>query len=319
VRAHDLQETFTLTDYRRRYALYRSDPDLQAAHASTPFIATYDDHEVVNNWAGEMMPDGPPAHVFRFRRAAALQAFYEHMPVRRRGGAASTRAYRRFTFGRTLQLLALDTRLYRSGVSCPNGIGERCAETFDPEASMLGEVQEKWLFKQLKNTATRWNAIAQQVPLMQLDRNANGRQPWYKLDTWDGYVAARQRLLDFFERQRPRNPVVLSGDVHTAWAAYLKQDPLQQRGRVFAPEFIAPSITSASALEALEDLPQVLARNPHVRYFDSRRGYLACEVDDRRWRSDYQLVLDVASQHSAVVNAASYVLERGSPRIQRAR
>ncbi len=149
VRRHLGDEIYTLVDYRNRYAQYKSDPDFKAAHAATPFVVSYDDHEVENNWAGvQSEDDDVPPELFLMRRAAAFQAWYEHMPVRRAQlpQGPDILSYRRLEFGDLLSLNVLDTRQYRSDQPCGDGIKPVCEAVNDPRATMLGARQESWLF-----------------------------------------------------------------------------------------------------------------------------------------------------------------------------
>ena len=235
VRPHLGEEIIALPDYRQRYAQYRLDPDLRAAHAAHPFLVSYDDHEVDNNWAGGIseedgssrFPIAVPPEVFALRKAAAFQAWYEHMPVRR---AALPRgpditAYRRMDFGTMARVHVLDTRQFRDDQPCNDGVKAACPEVARPDAQMLGAGQEAWLLGGLTDSPARWNILAQQVPMMRRVLSGGG----ISMDKWDAYPAARQRLLDGMVERRTANPVVLSGDVHVALAATLRQRPEDPR------------------------------------------------------------------------------------------
>ena len=144
-------ETMTLADYRRRYALYRMDPALQAVHAAFPFITTFDDHEVDNNYAGNTPEDAEDPAAFRQRRAGAYQAYFEHMPLRERArpDGNAIQLFRRLRFGRLAELHVLDTRQFRTDQPCGDGIKPACAQVFDPAATMTGTAQEEWLLRGL--------------------------------------------------------------------------------------------------------------------------------------------------------------------------
>jgi alkaline phosphatase D len=196
-RRHDADEAYSLDDYRRRYALYKSDVDLQAAHAAAPWFHTWDDHEVDNNWAAELDQDNTPPEIFRLRKAAAFQAFYEHMPLRRSmlPQAAQMRVNRRAAWGDLLQAHFLDTRQYRTDQPCGDGFKPACPAMTAQQATMLGEAQERWLGEGLNNPA-RWNLLAQQVMVLRLDRRNTadaGAEPLFNTDSWAGYVAPQQR------------------------------------------------------------------------------------------------------------------------------
>ena len=268
VRTHHGGETLTLEDYRARHAQYRSDADLAAAHAAHPFIVSYDDHEVENNWAslisqrdgGARFPEATPPEAFALRAAAAFQAWYEHMPVRPSARPRGTEitAYRHLRFGRRLDLRVLDTRRFRDDQPCGDGVVAPCAAVARPEAQMLGAAQEAWLREGLRAAEATWQVLAQQVFF------APRRFPCgtLSMDSWDGYPAARQRVLEMFEA-RPGG-VILTGDVHRAWANEV--GPLV--------EFVGTSITSeGDGSDMQPTAPEIMAANPHLKFNSNRRGY----------------------------------------------
>jgi alkaline phosphatase D len=181
-------ELYTLDDYRHRYAIYKTDPDLQAAHASTPFIVSYDDHEVDNNWAGDISEENVRPELFLLRRAAAFQAWYEHMPVRQavlpRG--PDLLAYRRLAIGDLMSLNVLDTRLFRSDQPCGDGIRADCREALDSDRTMLGDTQERWLYDGFQTARARWTVLGQQVIVMRHDRDPDPQVFALSMDKWDG-------------------------------------------------------------------------------------------------------------------------------------
>ena len=207
VRMHTYDEIESLSDYRNRYALYKTDPDFQAIHAAAPFVVTWDDHEVDNNHAGEISENNDPVEAFLRRRAAAYQAYYEHMPLRRaqmpRG--ADMRLYRGFSYGQLASFFVLDTRQYRTDQPCGDESGPRCAAVFDEAATLMGPEQESWLFNGLDDSGARWNIIPQQVMLAPVDQ-LPGEEERYSMDQWSGYDAARNRLVDFLADRKPSNP-----------------------------------------------------------------------------------------------------------------
>ncbi|CAN5604369.1 hypothetical protein BH20ACT18_BH20ACT18_03410 [soil metagenome] len=225
VRAHSSREITTLEHYRNRHAQYKTDPDLQTAHARFPWIVTWDDHEVDNNWADEVPEDGQPRDAFLRRRAAAFQAYYEHMPLRRssRPRGIDLQLYRRIAYGDLATFNVLDTRQFRSDQACGDGRQRGCDERLDPARSITGDAQERWLLDGLEDSRTRWNVLAQQVFFAQRDYEAGPLQA-FSMDAWDGYVASRERILGGIAERRVANPVVLTGDVHQHWAADLKAD-----------------------------------------------------------------------------------------------
>jgi alkaline phosphatase D len=310
VRRHNgTGEPKTLHDYRARYALYRTDADLQACHAAFPWIVTFDDHEVDNNWAGEIPqdPGAQPHDAFLARRAAAFKAYYEHMPLRRRAvpDGSAIRVYRRFGWGDLLQLDVLDTRQFRTDQ--PRDL----AGANDPAGTMLGPVQERWLTRGLVRSHARWNGVAQQVMVAQNDRTA-GPTETYDFDNWDGYRVARQRLMDHL--LLVDNPVVLTGDRHATWICDLKQDFYDPASTTVGAELTGTSITSGSdavpeVFHAVYD--PIKAESPHWKFIDNRRGYLVCDLDRDRWHTDLRLVSTVRSPRATVSTAASFVTEAG--------
>jgi alkaline phosphatase D len=316
-------EPVTVDEYRARYALYRSDPALQAAHAACPWAVTFDDHEVDNDWSGDTPqdPDEQLLEAFRARRAAAFQAYYEHMPLRtgQRSHGASIRIHRRLQFGTLLDVYLLDTRQYRSLTEpCGYGTGPLCSAVLDPARTMLGAEQEHWLFAGLARSHTRWNVLAQQVPVTRLDVGGPG-VPAYKLDKWDAYPVARERLLRFLGAARVRNPVVLTGDLHDAWVAHLQPDFDDPASPVVASEFVGTSISSdGDGTEASKDGLAVAAngRNPHIIFHNNRRGYAVCEVSQREWRTHFRIVPFVRAPGAPLATRASFVIEDGQPAAQ---
>lgn len=321
VRSHLGPETIGLADYRLRYAQYRTDPDLQAAHAAHPFLPSYDDHEVDNNWAGPhseedgrgRFPVAVPPAVFALRKAAAFQAWYEHMPVRR---AALPRgpditAYRRMDFGRLLRVSVLDTRQFRDDQPCGDGAKPACPEVLRPDAQMLGAAQERWLLEGMTDSPARWNILAQQVPMMRREL----RDGAISMDKWDAYPAARQRLLDAMAERRTPNPVVLSGDVHVALAATIRRTP---EGPAVATEFTATSITSeGDGAEMTRGGEEVLRRNPEIALYHARRGYCVTEADQRRMTTEFVSLPFVTREGAPRETAARFVVEAGRAGAQR--
>jgi len=320
VRSHASPETYTLADYRARYALYRSDPDLQAAHAACPWIVTWDDHEVDNDYADDRPEDGMEHDAFLERRAAAYRAFYEHMPLppRMRPEGPNMRIYTHLDWGALARFYVLDDRQYRSWHACPrpkrrggsNTIDiERCPQLPAPGRSMLGRRQEQWLDRQLQESRAAWNVIAQQTRMAQFDyKPGPGRSAW--TDAWDGYPAARQRLLK--SAGRVRNPVVIGGDVHTFFANQLKLDFDDAKAPVVASEFVTTSITSESW--AQERLNQYLPDNPHILLAESRsRGYTRVDVTPKRFQVDLRGMETVQRRDAPCSTLASFVVDDGIP------
>lgn len=315
-RQHNGPETVSLTDYRNRYALYRTDVNLQAAHAAFPWIVTWDDHEVDNNYADAIPEDDQSRRAFLQRRAAAYQAYYEHMPLRESSSprGPNMQLYRRFTFGNLAEINVLDTRQYRTDQPCGDGIGRRCEEALAADATMTGTQQEKWLFRGLDRSSSRWNIIAQQTMLAQFDFNPRADGELFNLDQWDGYVAARDRLLDFLQQRKPSNPVVITGDIHSSWVHDLKADFNDPGSDIVGTEFVGTSISSDYPSELIAPVKVALSDNPHTKFFDGAfRGYVRCKLTNEYWQSDYRVVASILDPNSPVSTLASFAVEDGRP------
>jgi alkaline phosphatase D len=315
---HARSEPFDLASYRNRYALYKLDGDLQAAHAAFPFVVTWDDHEVENNYAGAISqidaePDQDPA-VFLQRRAAAYQAWYEHMPVRStlRPSGPDLLAYRRLRFGDLAEFSVLDTRQYRSDQACGGGVVARCDEVDDPARTITGPEQESWLLDGLATSSSRWKVLAQQVFVAPLDL-AGGPEVIINTDGWDGYPASRDRLLGFIAERDVRDVVVLTGDIHTSWVNDLKADFSDPTSATLATEFVGTSISSDGD-GSDTDTPTIaglIESNPHIKFFSARRGFVQCELTRREWRTHFQEVPYVSTPGAPLTTRASFVVASG--------
>jgi alkaline phosphatase D len=322
-RRHGAPEPMTLDDYRERYALYKSDPDLQAAHAACPWLVTWDDHEVDNDYAGERSMDLDPPRFFLERRAAAYRACYEHQPMRRGSVpfGPDMRIYGQHTFGRDVSLFLLDDRQYRSPQLCPypgrggSAFVESCAGLEEASRTLLGAEQEAWLAAGLARSQARFTLIAQQTLVAPIDSKPGpGERRW--TDGWDGYPAARRRLLDGLAAKR--NPIVLGGDVHAFWVSDLEADFSDPASKVIASEFVGSSITADSGQKQAE-ADAILTENPHLRFADvERHGYLTLELLPDRARADLKAVSDITDPQATLSTIASFVVEDGRPGPQRA-
>ncbi|MCY1137932.1 alkaline phosphatase D family protein [Actinoplanes sp. Pm04-4] len=306
-------EPYTLAQYRNRHAQYKTDPDLQSAHAAFPWIVTFDDHEVDNNWADEI-PQDPQLQTpeaFRARRIAAFQAYYEHMPLRRSSlpRGLDMQLYRRFRYGSLASVHVLDTRQYRSDQPAT------LAEAQSPELTMTGAEQEKWLVDGLRRSGSRWNLLANQVMWAQNDRTAGPTQT-FDFDNWDGYRAQRTRLLNHFKSVD--NPVVLTGDRHCTWVSDLRPDFDDPSTPVVGAEITGTSITSGgnanpATFHATYD--PIMAESPHWRYIDNQRGYVVCDLSRTEMVSSLRLVDTVLAPAATVRTEARFVVEAGRPGI----
>jgi alkaline phosphatase D len=311
---HFNRETVTLEDYRMRYALYRSDPDLQAAHAAHPFIVTWDDHEVDNNYAGAVSQDGIPEEEFLVRRAAAYRAYYENMPLRRPQlpDGPDLRLYRRLQYGRLAQLDILDTRQYRDDQALGDGWQVPDETVTDPARTLLGATQERWLADGWRRSRAVWNLLPQQIVVARRANPLVGEA--VSMDAWDGYPAARQRLLGAAEEAGVANLVVLTGDVHVHYALDVKADFDDPGSRTVGVELVTTSISSGGdGAERPANWEALTGANPHLHYYDGRRGYLLVTLDEQQVRADYRVVPAVTTQGAPVSTAASFVSRAGDP------
>jgi alkaline phosphatase D len=314
-RKHTGLEIMTLADYRNRHALYKTDPDLQAAHAAFPWIVTWDDHEVENNYAGDISEQRDPVEMFLVRRAAAYQAYYEHMPLRRASipKGPAMQLYRQFSYGDLASFFVLDERQYRTDQPCGDGNKPVCAESEAASGSLLGARQERWLLEGLDRSRSRWNVLPQQVMMARADR-AVGPEVRYSMDQWPGYEAQRRRILDFFATHKPGNPIVLTGDIHTNWVNNLVANPLEPTGPAVGTEFVVTSITSGGdGTDAPANLAGLLSENPFVKFHNAQRGYVSAEITRERMRADYQVVPFVSKPDAPKSTRASFVVETGRP------
>ena len=318
VRSHDAAEAYTLDDYRHRYALYKSDPDLQAAHAACAWMVASDDHEVDNDYAGDASVDQEPVERFLARRAAAYRAYYEHMPLPRRlrPQGPNQLLYAERAFGDLVALHMLDGRQFRSPQACgPGSLVSPCAELYDARRTMLGAVQERWLQSALSSSRARWNLLGQQTLMAHFDQSGEvERQYW--ADGWNGYAAARARLVDFLAERRVANPVVLSGDIHAFLVNDVNRRAEDPDSPIVATELVTTSISSAARPQA--DFDRWLPENPNVRLARSDyRGYLRLAVDAERLHADLVAVDDVARADSATHVLATFDIVAGRAGVAR--
>ena len=309
------RETLTLEDYRLRYALYKSDPDLRAAHAEHPFVVTWDDHETENNYADDIPENDVPPEEFLARRAAAYRAYWENQPLRapQRPVGPDMRLYRRLRFGRLAQFDVLDTRQYRSDQAYGDGWQVPGPESEDPSRTLTGATQERWLIDGWRRSDARWNVVPQQVVFAE---RRNVPTAGYKLsmDSWDGYPASRQRVLDGAAAAGVDNLMVLTGDVHVGHAFDLKADFRDPASRTVGTEIVATSIASGrDGADRPANHDALTRANPHMRFYNGRRGYVKVALGERSARADFRTVTAVTTPGAPVATAASFVTEAGRP------
>ena len=323
VRSHNAFEIRTLDDYRRRYALYKSDPALQAAHARCPWIVTWDDHEVDNNYAGSVGENLMESEEqMRARRAAGYQAWWENQPVRvpRTRSWSDLNITRTVDWGSLARFWVMDSRQYRSDQACGDGNREvPCAEWADPSRTVLGEAQERWLSEGLRSSTARWSVLANQIMVAPYDDLAGSAQR-VSMDQWSGYPAARARLLQTIARSAPNRTVVLTGDIHTNWVNELRTDFRRAEQPAIAAEFVGTSISSGGDGSGTSVLstPALRAENPHVRWQQNRRGYMVCTVDANSWTTEFRTVAYVTRPDAPVETPARWRVTRGRAGVEQA-
>ena len=318
VRRHETEDMpFTLDGYRRRHALYKTDESLKRAHARLPFFTTLDNHDAVI--------DTDPAGLAR--RAAAYQAWYEHMPVRGYGKPGDNRFHLRRTIhaGRLAQINLLDTRQFRDRqYLCSNnepayGFGnyrERCPEIFVEERSMLGEAQERRLMESMVNNRTPWNVIASTSVFSPFHLDIDDKTLNFT-GSWDGYPANRDRIAGAINRSATGRAVILSGDMHSFWAI----DGMESAAvsdRFPGVEFVVSSISANWPDEMDKPITDNLFRNPQIKFYEpDKRGYLLHDVSAQEWQTTARAVHDVRDAQSGVFDLARFVVENGKPGLRR--
>jgi len=309
VRRFPSGDPVSLAAYRARHALYKTDPHLQAAHAAAAWLVSPDDHEVENDYAGahSALSD---TEVFLRRRAAAYQAYLEHMPISlTRLSPEAVRFHGKVDIGDLAALYLLDTRQYRSAQpGAPEGraggsIVPRDAALQDAERSMLGFEQQTWLTGNLARPQPSWTILAQQTLMAPLLlQRPEGEMIWS--DIWDGYPASRGRVLEALGGGAVRHAVVLSGDVHSFW-----RNDLQYSGRHVADEIVTSCLASRNAPAAL--LSSARADNPHIKFLDNAHaGYTFAEFSRDSLQVTFRAIRDIADPYSEVFTLYAEEIER---------
>ena len=320
IRPEDRTPPTDLDGYRALWRSYKADPDLQAAHAVAPWLMTWDDHEVENNYQGDDPGDPPDGEAFAAQRAAAYRAWWEFTPTALPAPSPVTTTdlgvHRTIDWGALTRFVLLDSRQYRDDQPCPGDlatdVGPRCdaSET----VSMLGGAQESWVGEVVHHEAT-WTTIVNQTVLHQW-RFLSGNLLW-NLDQWDGYPAARRRLLD--QLRGAPDPVVLTGDVHSSWAADLWLDFDAASAADTEPvgvEFVGPGVSSRFP-HALQGAASFLPNS--LDYIDwaetTKRGWVRHRVDAESWTAEFRLVDDITTPGSPVRVHRRVTVARGELRI----
>ena len=323
------KECVTLPEYRARYTQYRLDPNLQYLHQMVPSLVTWDDHEVQNDYADKWGEDFQDPAAFLERRAAAYRTFYEFMPVKpvfSRPLGPNMRLYDRYDFGDLMRLDIIDGRQYRSREACygdpkkneGHGGGghvetpSACPELMQADRSMIGLVQEKWLFDGLATSKARWNVIANDVLMARLRQGKKGDEWGYWTDDWDGYPASRDRLMRHMRDSKVSNPVAITGDIHSYWANDLKADFDDEKAPAIGSELVGTSVTSYGP--PYDVFKGFLPDNPHVKFFDSRpRGYVSVALTREAMTAKFQVTSDITDANATKSTLATFVVQDGKP------
>jgi len=313
------RELVTLADYRARYEQYRSDPDLQAMHQQHPVIAVWDDHEIANDtWKNGAENHDPSEGDWMTRRTAAVRAYFEWLPIRETSSPEAPAIYRSFRFGDLAHLDMLDTRVVGRDRQLPPDAMGLAAE----ERSLLGAEQEAWLEGELgraSSAGVAWKVVAQQVlfaPARRADDSA------MSVEKWDGYPAARRRLLDFIAERAVEDVVILSGDFHSSWALDVPREPFsadgydQTTGRgAVAVEFLTPGISAPGSHDrqkAIDTAAELIEHNPHLRWVDFiSQGYAVLDLTAERAQCDWYFVSDVRQRNGTEHFARAFATKRG--------
>lgn len=321
VRRHDGPEPLTLEEYRDRHALYKSEASLQRAHAHCPWLVTWDDHEVDNDYQALESEDWQDPAAFVKRRAAAYQAYYEHMPLRRIAipRASGMQLYQRSVFGDLVDIAMIDNRQYRSPAACRSkekGGGQvvtaECKELFEDGRSLLGADQERWLNGVFSRSKSVWTVVGNGEMFSRLfQKTKEGVEGWWT-DDWNGFPTARERVIAAMTRAKVANPVFVTGDIHSFWVNDVKEDFRNPNSATIATELVGTSISSAGV--PYDMFAKMLPDNPHIKFFDSRkRGYILCDAGRRALTADLRFVEDVRAVSTTGGSLAKFAVEAGKP------
>ncbi|MFF3333998.1 alkaline phosphatase D family protein [Streptomyces sp. NPDC002888] len=312
------RETMTLADYRLRYALYKSDPDLRAAHAAHPFVVTWDDHETENNYAASFPESDVPPEQFLPRRAAAYRAYWENQPLRaaQLPQGPDMRLYRRLQWGTLAQFDVLDTRQYRSDQAYADKPHAPGLESDDPARTLTGAEQERWLIDGWRASTALWNVMPQQVCFSQ--RKFDLTEPSrVSMDAWDGYRASRERIVAGAKAAGVDNWLVLTGDVHVGYAFDIKDDFDDPASRTLGTELTSTSVASGKdGAEKPANWDRYMTANPHLKFYNGQRGYVRVELGRQAARADFKTVSSVTTPGAALTTSGSFVTEAGAPGLE---
>ncbi len=318
----------TLADYRHVHGHYKTDPAIQAAHSAFPWIVTWDDHEVENDYTGSSTQGRLSRTDLLMQRAAAYQAFWEHMPLRiaQRPLGPNATMYRRFAYGDLVDLIMLDERQYRSALPCPPPAPrpdrsrrvaiDDCPDAFDPARTMLGPDQERWLARCLSEPArARWSVIGQQMLFApHLSKTKEGKLA-IRTDGWDGYAAPHQKMLDLIAARPHRDSLVIGGDIHAFIATDVPAQRTDLGSQPIASHVVVGPISSRLGDHAVLDASR--SENPHIKFADARRhGYTLCSITRDRALFELRALDDVKDPNSAIASMAAFETQWGKAGLQ---
>jgi len=326
IRRHAVPEALTLEDYRATHALYKLDPDLQAAHAAAPWLYIWDDHEVDNDYAGDISekPDVDPKDFYQ-RRVAAYQAYFENQPLRRRSRLTSTGEMRIWglnSYGNIANIFLTDGRQYRTPAACPtehdrggNLVPENCTDLTDKNRTYLGKTQERWLGGVFGRGPARWNLLVQPTLFSPFNGAKVDDEPAVWTDGWSGYPESRQRLTNLFAQRKNANPIVLGGDTHCYWVGDVKQDYGNENQKPVGAEFVTTSTTSLRG--GYDAISSLLPQNPHIKHFDNREhGYGLLDLYHDRAEVDLRVIDTPLNRAGSKAHSqAKFIVEAGKPGI----
>ncbi|WP_104116334.1 alkaline phosphatase [Arthrobacter sp. B1805] len=324
-RDHAGPETVSLEGYRQRHAQYKSDPDLQAAHAIAPWLVVWDDHEVDNNWADDVPENVNAAEQndtlerFRLRRAAAFKAYYENMPLRASSvpTGPDMKIYRTLQWGQLANFHMMDTRQYRDDQLAGDGWKKNVAERLAENRTITGDEQEKWLLDGFRSSTQQWDILGQQVFFAERDRDRAPEVDDVSMDGWDGYAASRRRITQGWVDANVRNAVVLTGDVHRNWANDVKVDYKDPQSPAVGTELVCTSVTSTGNGNGATSDP-VQAWNPHLKFYNDQRGYVNTRITKDSMAVDFRVLDYVTTPGSPIGTKASFRIDDGVAGLQAA-
>ena len=339
-------EIVTLADYRQRHAQYKRDADSQAMHRQHPLIAIWDDHETANNAFKTGAENHQPATEgdWNARVAAAMQAYYEWMPVRPVDVANLRDNHRSFAYGDLAELLMLEERVNARSEQLttavhPTAFGAGFSTTDagygDPSRTLLGDAQEAWLINRLRTTPAQWKLLGQGVMFAQLKAPGSNQATdpglyFINSDQWDGYEPARNRIFAGIQgdaaNAKVNDVVVLTGDIHSSWAADLHPNPYNPAAYdkatgagSLAVEFVGTSVTSPGIDTDTTGAVAGAIRsfNPHFKYVQlTRRGYMLMDVNRDRVVGEWWYVDTVASPSNVETFATAFEVRAGENRLR---